>query len=70
VQRWQHRLNPVQNRVACGCNIQRDIPALIEAGGMTVVELERFYAKGDPKVLGWTFQGRAVVADGRSDTPD
>jgi SAM-dependent methyltransferase len=64
VQRWQHRLNPVQNRVACGCNIQRDIPALIEAGGMTVVEVERFYAKGEPKVLGWTFRGRAVVTDG------
>ena len=63
VQRWQHRLNPVQNRIACGCNIQRDIPALIEAGGMTIVELERFYAKAQPKVLGWTFQGRAVVAD-------
>lgn len=62
VQRWQHRLNPVQNRVACGCNIQRDIPALIEAGGMVVEEVERFYAKGDPKILGWTFQGRASVA--------
>jgi ubiquinone/menaquinone biosynthesis C-methylase UbiE len=63
VERWQHRLNPVQNRIACGCNIQRDIPALIEAGGMTVDHVETFYAKGDPKVLGWTFQGRASVAD-------
>ena len=60
VQRWQHRLNPVQNRVACGCNIQRDIPALIEAGGMAVESVQTFYAKGDPKVLGWTFQGTAV----------
>lgn len=62
VERWQQRLNPLQNRVACGCNIQRDIPALIEAGGMTVDHLDTFYAKGDPKVLGWTFQGRASVA--------
>ena len=59
VQRWRHRLNPIQNRVACGCNIQRDIPALIEDGGMVVEDLERFYAKGDPKILGWTFQGTA-----------
>jgi ubiquinone/menaquinone biosynthesis C-methylase UbiE len=64
VERWQHRLNPVQNRIACGCNIQRDIPALIESGGMTVDQLDRFYAKGDPKILGWTFQGRASVAGG------
>lgn len=62
VERWQHRLNPIQNRVACGCNIQRDIPALIEAGGMTVRELDRFYAKGDPKFLGWTFRGTASAA--------
>lgn len=62
VERWQHRLNPIQNRVACGCNIQRDIPALIEAGGMTVHELDRFYAKGDPKFLGWTFRGAASAA--------
>ena len=60
VQRWQHRLNPIQNRVACGCNIQRDIPALIEAGGMVIEELDRFFAKGEPKVLGWTFKGRAT----------
>ena len=65
VERWQHRLNPVQNRIGCGCNIQRDIPALIEAGGMTVDQVETFYAKGDPKILGWTFQGRAS-ATGRS----
>jgi SAM-dependent methyltransferase len=61
VERWQHRLNPIQNRLACGCNIQRDIPALIEEGGMTIESLDRFYAKGSPKVLGWTFQGRAAV---------
>lgn len=62
VERWQHRLNPLQNRIACGCNIQRDIPALIEAGGMTVTECRRFYAEAEPKVLGWTFQGRATAA--------
>lgn len=61
VARLQHRLNPIQNRVACGCNIQRDIPAVIEAGGMVIGSLERSYAKGTPKVLGWSFQGRATV---------
>lgn len=60
VQQWQHRLNGIQNRIACGCNIQRDIPALIEEGGMAIESLDRFYAKGDPKILGWTFQGRAT----------
>lgn len=61
VQKWQHRLNPIQNRVACGCNIQRDIPAIIEAGGMRLDSMEQYHAKGDPKVLGWTFEGRASL---------
>ena len=61
VRSWQDRLNGVQRRVACGCNLNRDIPAIIEEGGMTVTSLDTFYAKGDPKVVGWTFQGTAQV---------
>jgi ubiquinone/menaquinone biosynthesis C-methylase UbiE len=61
VRKWQDRLNGVQRRVACGCNLNRDIPAIIEKGGMTVTTLDTFYAKGDPKVVGWTFQGTARV---------
>jgi hypothetical protein len=64
VRRWQDRLNGVQRRVACGCNLNRDIPAIIEQGGMTVTSLDTFYAKGDPKIVGWTFQGTAVVDAG------
>ena len=63
VRKWQHRLNPIQNRVACGCNIQRDIPAIIEAGGMRIDSVERYHSKGDPKVLGWTFEGRASLVE-------
>jgi len=62
VARWQHRCNGIQNRLACGCNIQRDIPALLDEGGMQVQEIQRYYAKGEPKPLGWTFQGRATPA--------
>jgi ubiquinone/menaquinone biosynthesis C-methylase UbiE len=62
VRTWQDRLNGVQRRVACGCNLNRDIPAIIEGGSFTVTELKTFYAKGDPKVVGWTFQGTARVS--------
>lgn len=60
VRKWQRRLNPVQQRVACGCNLNRDIPAIIEAGGMTVTSLDTSYAHGQPRVFGWTYQGTAV----------
>lgn len=59
VRTWQDRLNGVQRRLACGCNLNRDIPSLVEQGGLKVTNLETFYARGDPKVLGWTYQGSA-----------
>jgi ubiquinone/menaquinone biosynthesis C-methylase UbiE len=60
VRKWQDRLNGVQGVVACGCNLNRDIPAIIEAGGMTITSLDTFYAEGQPRIFGWTFQGTAV----------
>jgi hypothetical protein len=61
VRRWQHRCNPLQRRVACGCELDREIPALLARGGLAVEGLETYYAKGHPKLLGWTFEGRAVA---------
>jgi ubiquinone/menaquinone biosynthesis C-methylase UbiE len=61
VQKWQNRLNRLQRRVAGGCNLNRDIPTIVEDGGMTLTSLDTFYAKGDPKIVGWTYQGTARV---------
>src|SRR3954466_10041845 len=33
VRRWQDRLNRIQQRLAGGCNLNRDITAIISAGG-------------------------------------
>lgn len=60
VKKWQDRLNPVQGVVACGCNLNRDIPAIIEAGGMTVTSLDTYYSQGQPRIFGWTSQGTAT----------
>jgi ubiquinone/menaquinone biosynthesis C-methylase UbiE len=62
VRKWQHRLNPVQRRVAGGCNLNRDISGILEAGGMRVTHLERYYGKGEPKPLGAFYEGVAVAA--------
>lgn len=56
---WQNRLNGLQRRVACGCNINRDMPTIVREGGMTIESLATFYSKAGPKILGWTFQGIA-----------
>ncbi|MDP8976433.1 MAG: class I SAM-dependent methyltransferase [Actinomycetota bacterium] len=61
VRKWQNRCNGLQGRVAGGCNINRDIPALITEGGLSIQQVDTYYAKGDPKPLGWTFEGRATT---------
>jgi len=53
--------------LAGGCNITRDIPALITEGGMSVQKIETFYAKGGPKLFGWTFEGCATPGGDRQD---
>ncbi len=59
----------MQQRVACGCNLNRDIPAIIEDAGLTITSLDTFYAKGDPKIVGWTYQGTAQVAASNGEQP-
>jgi len=62
VRKWQDRLNPLEQRLACGCNFNRDIPALIEAGGLRIERLDRYYSEGEPKVAGYTYEGVATPA--------
>ena len=62
VRRWQDRLNPIQNRVAGGCNLNRDIVGILEAGGMRVTRLDRYFNKGEPKFIGYLYEGVATAA--------
>ena len=58
VQRWQQRVNPVWRRFAGGCNMDRDIPALLDAGGFKIEEDNRMYIPG-LKMLSYNFWGAA-----------
>jgi ubiquinone/menaquinone biosynthesis C-methylase UbiE len=60
VERWQHRIEPVNKRLAGGCHLTRRIPEDIEQAGLAIDELETYYFPGEPKVFGHTFEGRAV----------
>lgn len=42
VQRWQHRLDPVQQVIAGGCHLDRDIRGLIESAGFEIREIDVF----------------------------
>jgi ubiquinone/menaquinone biosynthesis C-methylase UbiE len=56
VARWQHRLEPAQRRVFAGCHLTRDVPAMVAAAGLQVVDLEQRYLPS-PRLgrpWGWT----------------
>ena len=57
--RWQDRLNPLQNLLAGGCNMNRPIDALITASGFALSDLETFSMPG-PRLLTRMYLGTAA----------
>ena len=60
VRKWQHRLNPVWRRLAGGCNLNIDMPAVIRAAGFTIRELETVYLSG-LKPVSCNYRGVACI---------
>lgn len=58
--RWQRRLEPLNKRLAGGCHLTRRIPETMERAGFVVEQLDCYYFNGEPKVFGYTFEGRAI----------
>lgn len=58
VRRWQRRINPLWQRLAGGCNMDRDIPDLLRQGGFTIDDDNRMYIPG-LRVLSYNFWGAA-----------
>jgi SAM-dependent methyltransferase len=48
VRRWQHRLDPLQQRMAGGCHLIRHVPSMLSDAGFDVVEISRWY-EGRPR---------------------
>ncbi|HLI00132.1 MAG TPA: class I SAM-dependent methyltransferase [Acidimicrobiales bacterium] len=61
VARWQDRLNPVQRTWAGGCNLNRPIDRLIESAGFELEKMDTYTMSG-PRILNYTYEGRAVRA--------
>jgi SAM-dependent methyltransferase len=60
VRRWQHRLDPLQQRLFAGCHLTRPIARLLTEAGFTIRDLDVFYEKGAPKPVGADSLGVAV----------
>lgn len=59
IQRWQHRLNGVQNFLCGGCNMNRDMRRLVVEAGFGFDQVEQYYMEGPPKLFGFMTQGIA-----------
>jgi ubiquinone/menaquinone biosynthesis C-methylase UbiE len=59
VARWQDRLQPLWGKLAGGCHLGRDIPALLRGAGFTVPSLETRYLPG-PKPFTFHYWGEAL----------
>jgi ubiquinone/menaquinone biosynthesis C-methylase UbiE len=61
VRRWQARLNPLWSKLAGGCRLDRDIPALLKSAGLESSDLQTAYLPG-PRPLTYHYWGTAVRA--------
>ena len=60
IRKWQKRINPFWGKIAGGCNIDRNIPSLIQDTGFDIIEIEEMYLPNTPKIAGYNFWGYAV----------
>ena len=60
VRKWQERLNPAWKKVAGGCNMNRDIVALLEEAGFLIEDDNRMYIPG-LKPLTYNYWGAARI---------
>ncbi len=59
VAKWQERLNPLQQKICGGCNLDRRIDSLISGAGFELTKLANFYIKG-PKTFCYMYAGVAT----------
>ena len=61
VRRWQHRLDPLQQKLFGGCHLTRPIADLVTEAGFTITELDVLYEQGAPKPWAAASLGVAVA---------
>lgn len=46
IERWQNIINPFWKKIGGGCNLNRDIPFIIENNGLKIKKIEQMYIPG------------------------
>ena len=59
VEKFQNKINPIWGQFAGGCNVNRDIPKLLQEGGFNIRVCDAHYVKPLPKFVGFVYTGYA-----------
>jgi ubiquinone/menaquinone biosynthesis C-methylase UbiE len=59
---WQHRFEPMQRRMAGGCHLTRDVPALLTDAGLELQRLEQAYLPGPGISKPWAYVTLATAS--------
>ena len=59
IAKWQKRINPIWNKIAGGCNLNRNIPDIITSSGFKISSIEEMYLPNTPKFAGYNYWGVA-----------
>jgi ubiquinone/menaquinone biosynthesis C-methylase UbiE len=60
IQRWQRRLNPIQQRLAGGCRLDLDVEEVVRAQSFREIRLDRFLLDGTLRTHGTMYRGEAT----------
>ena len=58
---WQNRINPYWRKVAGGCNLNKNIPAILKQNKFQIENLETMYLPSTPKIFGFNYWGSATL---------
>lgn len=61
IAKWQDRLNGLQRAIAGGCNVNRDIRAILESAGFRIESVAADYFPKGPKTHSFMYSGRAIA---------
>ena len=60
IKKWQHAINPAWRFISGGCNLNRDVPGLLDKGGFRIKNLETMYLPGW-RITTYNYWGTAEI---------
>lgn len=61
VRRWQDRINPIWKKIAGGCNVNREVPHMLEEAGFAIRQIDTMYLPKTPRIAAFQYWGYATA---------